>query len=173
MSIWTNYARLSTINKYQQNIFICGFGGAHFFRTKKDRKQIRSCKASQDWKTRHPFRPNTARSQPIPPDISRKMLNLRGLGENLTMSCSSSQQIATTHYSVQGGQLPAVDERYERRPCATIFEDDVRLAPNFTLRVSETVGSLPPFDARKKDPVVQHPPTTRQMEGFSITSNQY
>ena len=50
MSIWTNYARLSTINKYQQNIFICGFGGAHFFRTQKDRKQIRSCKASQDWK---------------------------------------------------------------------------------------------------------------------------
>ena len=64
---------------------------------------------------------------------------------------------ATTHYSVQRGQLPAVNERYERWPCATIFEDDVRLAPNFTLRVSETVGSLPPFDARKKDPVVSAP----------------
>ncbi|CAK9045637.1 unnamed protein product [Durusdinium trenchii] len=35
---------------------------------------------------------------------------------------------------------------YERWPCATIFEDDVRLAPNFSLRVAETVGSIPPFD---------------------------
>lgn len=152
-----NYQLSTNINKL---FFICGLGGAHFFRTKKDRKQIRSCKASQDWKTRHPFRPNTARSQPIPPDISRKMLNLRGLGEKLTMSCSSSQQ---SNYSLLGAggsahsQLPAVNERYERWPCATIFEDDVRLAPNFTLRVSETVGSLPPFDARKKDPVVSAP----------------
>ena len=35
---------------------------------------------------------------------------------------------------------------YERWPCATIFEDDIHLAPNFSLRVLETVGSIPPFD---------------------------
>lgn len=42
--------------------------------------------------------------------------------------------------------------RYERWPCATIFEDDIHLAPNFSLRVLETVGSIPPFDAC---PVIQ------------------
>ena len=37
--------------------------------------------------------------------------------------------------------------RYEEWPCATIFEDDVKLAPNFTMRLSEMMGKLPPFDA--------------------------
>ena len=32
-----------------------------------------------------------------------------------------------------------------RWPCATIFEDDVLLAPNFRQRLAETAGSLPPF----------------------------
>jgi hypothetical protein len=59
-----------------ESFFICGLGWAHFFRTKKDRKQIRSCKASQDWKTRHPFRPVSILLKFIPARLTLQGLNL-------------------------------------------------------------------------------------------------
>ncbi|CAK9013016.1 unnamed protein product [Durusdinium trenchii] len=54
--------------------------------------------------------------------------------------CDSKVGCALSHREIYEMMM------YEKWACATIFEDDVGLAHNFSGRVAATVDSLPPFD---------------------------